>query len=457
MRHLRVVAIAIPILMFGFVNTNAQQGEEGTTKDIFEGEFYYCPPCGCSSDHIRFYTKDQCPDCSMSLISSKQGISGKLAFYSSDLFRNNEQQSKYYTKFAYPAFFVGLLLGLLSLFNQKKSSLNIFLNILILVLALYGFKNQLFGVTYGLTNDFRMLFLPISFILLMGPFYYFYLASTTGGLKWKNRLLLHFFPGFLVFLVYAILFLSNEQVKRSFMMSPYDTMFSHAEQLGALIFGFIYWIAGNIKFRTWKNSLVNGFYDGEVKWIRRFQFGFLLLLLLWSAHLILNYFVFELGVTTQTYLPLWLGIAVFIYWVGLEILANPKFFLLKNGIKGANGQRNITIKKLEAYKHSLMEVMRFKKPYLDPNLSLNKLAEFLEINPKDLSIILNAGFQQNFYDFINEYRIEEVKQQLLNPQNSHLTIVGIASQAGFNSKSSFNALFKKHMKMTPKDFMKHQH
>jgi AraC-like DNA-binding protein len=69
-------------------------------------------------------------------------------------------------------------------------------------------------------------------------------------------------------------------------------------------------------------------------------------------------------------------------------------------------------------------------------------------------VVLNIGLGMNFYDFINEYRIEEVKEQLLNPKNNILTNVAVAYDSGFNSKSTFNALFKKYVKMTPKDYKK---
>ncbi len=96
--------------------------------------------------------------------------------------------------------------------------------------------------------------------------------------------------------------------------------------------------------------------------------------------------------------------------------------------------------------------MDTEKPYLDPALSLNGLSGLVGISAKDLTIVLNSGLKKNFYDFINHYRVREVKRRLLDPRNRIYTNLAIAYDAGFNSKSSFNSLFKKYMNMTPSEF-----
>jgi AraC-like DNA-binding protein len=105
------------------------------------------------------------------------------------------------------------------------------------------------------------------------------------------------------------------------------------------------------------------------------------------------------------------------------------------------------IKKLESY-------MAESKPYLDGELTLTLLAGQLEINPNQLSQILNEGLGENFYRFVNRYRVEESKRLLLDPAFAHYNILGIAFQAGFSTKSTFNKTFKELTGLSPSEFVK---
>jgi AraC-like DNA-binding protein len=107
----------------------------------------------------------------------------------------------------------------------------------------------------------------------------------------------------------------------------------------------------------------------------------------------------------------------------------------------------------EQFRESLLSVMNEEKLFLNPSVTLSDIAHKLELAPCYVSQIINESFQQNFCDFINKYRIEESKRLLIQP-NQHLNILGIALDAGFNSKSAFNNAFKKHTGITPKEFKK---
>jgi AraC-like DNA-binding protein len=98
--------------------------------------------------------------------------------------------------------------------------------------------------------------------------------------------------------------------------------------------------------------------------------------------------------------------------------------------------------------------METEKPYTDGDLTLQKLARKLLISPHHLSQTLNERLRQNFFDFVNSYRIEEAKRRLVDPAKKHYSILGIAEEVGFNSKSAFNVAFKKHANMTPSEFRK---
>jgi TolB-like protein/class 3 adenylate cyclase/AraC-like DNA-binding protein/Tfp pilus assembly protein PilF len=103
----------------------------------------------------------------------------------------------------------------------------------------------------------------------------------------------------------------------------------------------------------------------------------------------------------------------------------------------------------QQYKSNLESLMEDEKPYLDPDLTLRILAEKMEIPPNHLSQLLNAGFNQNFAEFVNRYRLEAFKKKAADPAQQHLTILGLAFESGFNSKTVFNTFFKKVEGKTP--------
>jgi AraC-like DNA-binding protein len=100
--------------------------------------------------------------------------------------------------------------------------------------------------------------------------------------------------------------------------------------------------------------------------------------------------------------------------------------------------------------------MQNEKPYLEPELTLDQLASRLSLKPRVLSQAINVILGQNFYDFINHYRIDEASRLLTNPKDKKITILEVLYEVGFNSKSSFNTLFKKYTGLTPTELKKKQ-
>jgi AraC-like DNA-binding protein len=100
--------------------------------------------------------------------------------------------------------------------------------------------------------------------------------------------------------------------------------------------------------------------------------------------------------------------------------------------------------------------METMKPFLEPELTIYKLAEELKVPRHHLSQVINEKAQKSFFDFINSYRIEEVKKLLADPKMANRNILGIALDCGFNSKATFNAAFKKFTGMTPSAYQKAQ-
>jgi len=111
-----------------------------------------------------------------------------------------------------------------------------------------------------------------------------------------------------------------------------------------------------------------------------------------------------------------------------------------------------TNQELMRYKDRLVGLMEKEKLFLDPELTLRKLAEYMNLPPNHMSQLLNEGFQQNFADYVNTFRLENFKYTLENSNSHHLTLIAIAYDSGFSSKTVFNTFFKKKTGLTPKAF-----
>lgn len=114
----------------------------------------------------------------------------------------------------------------------------------------------------------------------------------------------------------------------------------------------------------------------------------------------------------------------------------------------------------ESHIEKLYKHMETERPYLNPELTVQDLSKQLNIPRHHLTEILNNDIGKNFFNFINEYRVKEVQKRLLDSKYEHLTIVAIAFESGFNSKSTFNSIFKQYTDQTPtqwrNDFLKNQ-
>ena len=114
----------------------------------------------------------------------------------------------------------------------------------------------------------------------------------------------------------------------------------------------------------------------------------------------------------------------------------------------------LTLENAKAYLNQLLNLMEQEKPFQNSELTLQDLSDKLSISTHNLSQVINTQLKQNFFDFVNQYRVEEVKRALGRPDKQHLKILSIALDAGFNSKTSFNTIFKKFTNHTPTEYRK---
>ncbi len=160
-----------------------------------------------------------------------------------------------------------------------------------------------------------------------------------------------------------------------------------------------------------------------------------------------------------------LSLAVFVYAIGYFGLRQPEVFdarvhepaeepaaaadpdtpprYARSGMDPATAER---------HEATLREVMEREKLYRRGDLTLQDLSDATGISPHHVTEVLNTRLGQNFYDFVNAYRVREVQERLADPASGHLTLLAIGMEAGFNSKSSFNHTFKKSVGMTPSEF-----
>jgi AraC-like DNA-binding protein len=163
---------------------------------------------------------------------------------------------------------------------------------------------------------------------------------------------------------------------------------------------------------------------------------------------------------------LWLNVvvgsvALFITcWLVMKALNHPELFRGINSklqltkdilpeVEEKTASKNVQDDAISSQISILKQYMAQKEPFLDPSLTIQELANQIDIPVRDLSVLINHHMDQHFFDFVNEYRIQKAMGILKDQSRSQLTVLEILYEVGFNSKSSFNTSFKKHTNLTP--------
>lgn len=195
----------------------------------------------------------------------------------------------------------------------------------------------------------------------------------------------------------------------------------------------------------------------DLAWLQYFLYGVAFLVLLWMAEINFDF------LKDWAYLGYFAGV----YYLAYFALHQKEIFPFseketKDIMEVIEETKAIDEKKINLFpnfdlineKDRLIALVESSKPYLDNELSLPKLAQHFQVSTHELSFLLNEGFGENFYEFINRYRVEASKKLLTDAKFQHLNMVGIAFEAGFNSKTAFNTAFKKTTGQTPSEFRK---
>jgi|SRR5579863_783235 len=277
-------------------------------------------------------------------------------------------------------------------------------------------------------------------VFLAPPLLYFYYQSLIdGNFRFTSNLLTHFTPFMLIFLFmfYVIVVqLSHDFVFRPFGITLISVLFAQS----------IFYLYRMISER-------NGMAGRRVMSAKLKGFGYLfagiflifalklLIFIVWNVLGFVDICIFLTGV-------FFISSFIMINMLVLCGLFNPE--LLINYFKYQSSTLDDTIKNKNF--SDLLLLLDQKKSYLDPLLTLNKLARQLSISDKQLSQVINERTGNNFNDFINKYRIEEAQNLIKSNNHQQPNILTIAYEVGFNSKSTFNAAFKKFTNSTPSEY-----
>ncbi len=179
-------------------------------------------------------------------------------------------------------------------------------------------------------------------------------------------------------------------------------------------------------------------------------------------------FIFILTVTLVTFwmeffgiqLPIdsdYMGVVLvvfYIYFLSFSILIDPKTFIRirKGDSKAKYARSSLDPDQGAIYLYRMRSYLEKEKPYLERKLNLNELAEVIGLSTNQLSQLINEQLGQSFNDLMNEYRLEVFKEKLLDPSQSHKTMLALAFESGFQSKASFNRVFKKMEGISPSQY-----
>jgi AraC-like DNA-binding protein len=229
--------------------------------------------------------------------------------------------------------------------------------------------------------------------------------------------------------------------------------------VGFFIQVFVYWILSLKKLQKHQKNIENITASPEnvnLEWLKSMLYGFVVMAAFGFVEM---FYVFS----TPFFSPLYLG---FIYFMGYHAMQQKEIFPFSTQetdsisvILSENDGSTATPKKalfapdeMASLKQKLNQLMATQKPYLNHELTLPDLAKCLPLSTHELSHLINEGYGENFAQFVNRHRVAESKQLLLSDKHAHLSMIGIAYEAGFNSKSAFYRVFKAIMGISPTEF-----
>ncbi|MFD2563073.1 helix-turn-helix domain-containing protein [Aquimarina rubra] len=177
----------------------------------------------------------------------------------------------------------------------------------------------------------------------------------------------------------------------------------------------------------------------KLDWIKRVVLVMKIFSIIYVLGILIDFFFFNFASNFFYGHPVFIGMAIITYWLGLEGFARRKESAFKQIAAISDKEKE----QLQNISKTLEIKMKEEQLFKNPELTLASLSKQLSVKPYLVTKCLNTIYQKKFTDYINELRFEEVKKLLSNPKNDNLTLLALAYDAGFNSKASFNRAVKK--------------
>lgn len=363
---------------------------------------------------------------------------------------------------AFQSFFLAALL-----IRKKEKALHDYLiGIWLVILGIYVSCYAFFPPRLFVLHP-RLIIYFITVLLLNGPFLLMYVKSLIRPeFKLLREFLPHLLP-FLLFNLYHLLFLPSEEIQKN--IFRFDVFPEIELSLFSLLLLLVtalsvpFYIAWSISLLRKHRKIINNNFSSQEKrnlnWLRNLMvmlgIAWIILLVIFFIHHVLLFFTDDFCIN-----GLFITLAAFIIVVGYFGLHQPSIFTAHDRIPTTEDPvaniryagSPLKTDDLRNYLRSLDDFMNSKKPYLNSELTLYQLAEQSDIPPHHLSRIINEYHHQNFFDYVNFHRVEEFKKRVTDPAYNNFTLLAIAYDCGFNSKTSFNRFFKKITGLTPSEF-----
>lgn len=354
----------------------------------------------------------------------------------------------------------GAFITIILLFLKKgNAKANVALAFLVFSITGIIFQNFIvFSDVYKAVPHLSLVFYPMN--RLIGPaFYFFVIFLIYPNRSFRLYDLLHLVP-FIIKLyqhwpfygltsvekigVIDYLFFTSREITTEQLTS---VLISKGHALIYLVVSIVILRRAEVNFMSQSSNTLVSF----IGWLKKFTciFAFFVLLTMTGSTIFffagLNIFGLEAYIHIIN--------TLFIHLIAISAIQQPEklFFVFSDLRLKPNGEKQKTLQNPAI--DNLLQLMEREKPYLDPDLKIHNIAVALDQAPYSVSQQINQQLGLNFYDFVNKYRVEEFKKRVDSDEYNNLTLLGIALDVGFNSKASFNRVFKKQTGMTPSEYM----
>jgi AraC-like DNA-binding protein len=346
--------------------------------------------------------------------------------------------------------FITIVLALFFFVNKRGYvPENRLLAVLLVVFNLqvfYSFTTSFYASEFFLAWH-KPLFILRQTSLLIGPLIWFYINAFLKRKELSRRNVpLHFLPFILVsmWLVVYLQRVDNFILWRS-PLDLYTTILILGQNLVYILLSLRSLRTKTTGFRDLFRSLLH---SSQNRWLQILLIGFILIWIVNLNSFALYMILRRPGWCAYTGSIYALTVFLFINTIMFALLLRPDLYFIVTKYKSTK----VTEPDKAGYLHRLQSFMEEQKPYLDPDITLERLAKDTGIPPRLLSQIINETWKKNFKGFILEYRIRESMKILADSRHAKLTILEVLYQVGFNSKSAFNNQFKIYTNQTPIEF-----